>query len=112
MVKSIQNADHYQWGNNCDGWHLLKSDSLSVIQERMPGGTSETRHFHVRSQQLFYILSGAASFEIEGSIFQVNAGESIHVEKGKKHCIANNGSADLEFLVISEPKGNGDRVEM
>ena len=39
MVKSIKNAEHYQWGNACDGWHLLKSETLSVIQEKMPAGT-------------------------------------------------------------------------
>lgn len=26
-----------------------------------------------------------------------------------KHCIANKGNEDLEFLVISEPKSHGDR---
>jgi hypothetical protein len=40
MIKSTENAENYKWGNNCDGWHLLKSDSLSVIQERMPAGTT------------------------------------------------------------------------
>jgi hypothetical protein len=35
MIKSTENSEHYQWGNLCDGWHLLKSDTLSVIQEKM-----------------------------------------------------------------------------
>lgn len=111
MIKSIENTEHYQWGSNCDGWHLLKADSLSVIQERMPAGSSETRHYHIRSQQLFYVLSGTASFDIEGEIFLLNPGESIHVQKGRNHCIANPGAVALEFLVISEPKSHGDRVE-
>ncbi len=25
-------AEHYLWGNGCDGWHLLKRDDLSVIE--------------------------------------------------------------------------------
>jgi mannose-6-phosphate isomerase-like protein (cupin superfamily) len=112
MKRSIQNAEHYQWGDNCDGWHLLKNDSLSVIQERMPAGTFEMRHFHQRSQQLFYVLSGTAKFELEGEVFLLNPGESIHVEKGKKHCITNPGIEDLGFMVISEPKAHGDRVEV
>lgn len=112
MIKSIKNAEHYLWGEGCDGWHLLKSDSLSVIQERMPAGTAEKRHFHSTAQQLFYVLSGTASFEIENKMFLLNSGESIHVEKGKKHCIANQGTADLEFLVVSEPKSHGDRTEV
>lgn len=112
MIKSIKNAEHYLWGEGCDGWHLLKSDSLSVIQERMPSGTAEKRHYHGLAQQVFYVLSGRASFEMDGEIFFVNPGESIHVKKGSRHCIANQEEVDLEFLVISEPKSHGDRVEV
>ena len=32
---SIKNAEHYFWGEKCDGWHLAKSSGLSVIQERV-----------------------------------------------------------------------------
>lgn len=112
MITSTKNAGHYKWGNDCDGWHLLKSDSLSVIQERMPPQTGEQLHYHDRSQQVFYILSGAATFEVEGELKTVNAGESIHIKPTIKHRIFNNGNEDLHFLVISEPKSHGDRVNL
>lgn len=112
MITSTQNAEHYTWGNNCDGWHLLRSDSLSVIQERMPSGTAEQRHYHNKAQQLFYILSGTATFEVEGDLKIVQVGQSIHISPGSKHCIANKGIEDLYFLVISEPKAHGDRVNI
>lgn len=110
MIKSILNAESYKWGNDCDGWHLLKSDSLSVIQERMPAGAAEQLHYHHNSQQLFFILSGTATFEIEGKNYIINAQESIHVPKLTKHKISNLNADDLHFLVISEPKSHGDRV--
>lgn len=50
---SKDNAEHYVWGNNCDGWHLLKRQDLSIIHEHMPPATAETRHFHVQSRQFF-----------------------------------------------------------
>ncbi len=31
MLISIEKAEHYLWGGNCDGWHLLKRDDMSVI---------------------------------------------------------------------------------
>src|SRR5579872_3260548 len=104
MITSTENAEHYTWGNACDGWHLLRSDTLSVIQERMPPGTAEQLHYHRNAQQVFYILSGAATFDVEGEIKTVNGGESIHIPKGTQHCIRNNGGIDLLFLVVSEPK--------
>jgi len=112
MITSIQNAEHYTWGDNCDGWHLLKSDSLSVIQERMPPGTGEQLHFHHKAQQVFYILSGKATFDIVGEVFTVEAGKSIHIPPETRHRILNKGTNDLHFLVISEPKAHGDRVNL
>ena len=112
MIKSISNSEHYKWGSNCDGWHLLKTETLSVIQEKMPAATSEQLHFHTNAQQLFYILKGTATFIVEAETLILKAGESIHIEKGRKHCIANHSKLDLEFLVISEPKAHFDRTQV
>jgi mannose-6-phosphate isomerase-like protein (cupin superfamily) len=112
MITSTENAEHYTWGNNCDGWPLLRSDSLSVIQERMPPGTSEQLHYHERAQQVFYVLSGTATFEVDGETVFVQPNQSLHIPPGKKHRILNNTDADLHFLVVSEPKSQGDRIEL
>jgi mannose-6-phosphate isomerase-like protein (cupin superfamily) len=112
MKRSIQNAEHYQWGANCDGWHLLKSASLSVIQEKMPPLTAEQIHCHRFAQQLFYILSGTATFYVNGVIHTLSKHESIHLPAGVLHNIQNLREKDLEFLVTSEPAAQGDRIEI
>jgi mannose-6-phosphate isomerase-like protein (cupin superfamily) len=63
---SKSTAEHYFWGNHCDGWHLVKNNQLSIIQERMPPSTTEVRHFHHHAQQFFYVLAGKAVMEIDG----------------------------------------------
>src|ERR1035437_1672746 len=112
MITSTGNAEHYTWGEQCDGWHLLRTGSLSVIQERMPPGTGEQLHYHEHAQQLFYILSGIATFEVDGQAETVNPNQSIHIQPNTKHRIFNNGDIDLHFLVVSEPKSHGDRVNI
>lgn len=112
MKKSVANAEHYKWGDDCDGWHLLKSESLSVISEKMPPGAREVLHYHSKSQQVFYLLSGEADFEVEDEILTVSANESLHIPAKTWHRIKNKSNADLTFLVISEPKAQGDRIEL
>ncbi|WP_316828572.1 cupin domain-containing protein [Pedobacter miscanthi] len=112
MITSTKNAEHYIWGDNCEGWHLLKSDSLSIIQERMPPGTAEQLHYHHHAQQVFYILSGKAGFVVDNTTAFVSAGQSIHIARGIKHHIFNKGTDDLHILVISEPKAHGDRTDL
>jgi mannose-6-phosphate isomerase-like protein (cupin superfamily)/N-acetylglutamate synthase-like GNAT family acetyltransferase len=111
-INSTNNAEHYTWGQSCDGWHLHQSDELSVIQELMPPGTSEALHYHNKAQQVFYILSGLATFQINNETITVAANESIHVPQKTLHCISNRHTGPLSFMVVSQPKAHGDRVDI
>lgn len=104
------NAEHYRWGHDCDGWHLVKDSALSVIEELMPAGAAEQRHHHGKAQQFFYILAGEVLMEIEGEMTLVQAGSGIRVEAGRRHQIRNPSSGAARFLVISQPPSHGDRV--
>jgi len=110
LVSKQQPLQHYQWGAACDGWNLVAEEGLSVKLERMPAGTAETAHYHKQAQQFFYILKGAATFEIENTFTQVNAGEGVHIRAGETHRILNNGTSDLEFILCSQPATAADRT--
>ncbi|MGA7683995.1 MAG: cupin domain-containing protein [Terriglobales bacterium] len=103
-------AEHYTWGSRCDGWHLLKNSGLSVIQECMPAGTAELRHFHRRAQQFFYILAGEAVMEVDSRSIKLSAGEGIWIPVGEAHQIKNDSGGEVHFLVISQPPSHGDRI--
>jgi quercetin dioxygenase-like cupin family protein len=107
---SIANAEHYLWGQACDGWHLLATDDLSVIEERMPPGSFEQRHFHTRSRQFFYVLDGEATLELDGITHRLQRGDGLHIPPEIAHQVRNDGPADVRFIVISAPKAQGDRV--
>ncbi|HWK56195.1 MAG TPA: cupin domain-containing protein [Parapedobacter sp.] len=107
-----QHAPHYQWGDNCDGWHLVKTDALSVIQENMPPGTEETLHFHTNAQQFFFILNGTATFEKNGAYVDVGERQGFYIQPGEHHRIFNKTDHDLEFIVISQPMAHGDRTSV
>ena len=109
MKRNIFNSEHYYWGSHCEGWHLVKSDNLSVIQEKMLPHTYEEKHYHEKAQQFFYILKGVATFEIDGEMISVNAGEGLSILPGVVHRIFNDTTNDLQFLVISQPTSRGDR---
>lgn len=111
MKKTKENSDHYLWGKNCSGWHLVKTESLSVIEEKMPPKTQEKKHHHAHAQQFFRILSGKATFEIEDEIIELESGEGIHVLPRVMHRIRNDQAEDLEFIVISEPSTRIDRID-
>jgi mannose-6-phosphate isomerase-like protein (cupin superfamily) len=109
-IISAANAEHYNWAENCDGWHFLKNDGLSIIQEKMPPGTSEVMHYHQGSRQFFYILAGIADIIIEDKEYTLMPGDGIEVPPLMPHKIYNDSNEELNFLVISQPKSHGDRI--
>ena len=106
---STTTAPHYTWGEQCDGWHLVRTASLSVIQERMPPGTREQRHRHAHAQQFFFVLHGRLVLEIEGTHHVLGEGVGLEVQPGVAHTALNESATDVAFLVISQPPSHGDR---
>jgi mannose-6-phosphate isomerase-like protein (cupin superfamily) len=98
-----ENAEHYIWGEGCDGWHLLKQPGLSVIYERVPPGVSEVRHYHERATQFFFVLSGIAVLEIDGVSQRLLPQQGVAVDAQHPHQLRNESSEDVLFLVISAP---------
>jgi mannose-6-phosphate isomerase-like protein (cupin superfamily) len=111
-VVSRENAEHYVWGDGCDGYRLLARADLSVIEERVPPGRSEIAHFHTRARQLFYVLEGGLCIELEQRSVEVTRGQSFEVAPGAVHRVHNPFEHDAVFLVISAPTTAGDRTNV
>ncbi len=107
---SIKNTEHYIWGEVCEGWHLVNTEELSVIQEKVPAGGKEVLHYHKKANQFFFVLSGAAILEVNGEPIKLRKHNGCFIKSGVPHQLRNESKKDLIFLVISQPKSHGDRV--
>jgi mannose-6-phosphate isomerase-like protein (cupin superfamily) len=114
QIISTKSAEQYKWGGpqgtGCDGWHLVKTPELSIIEERMPPGTSEARHSHVHARQFFFVLEGELTLEVEGHTFVLQTGEGLEVSPAQRHQAMNRSAAPVQILVTSQPPSHGDRV--
>jgi len=110
-IISTTTAEHYTWGNDCDGWHLIRTTDLSVIEELMPPGTSEIRHHHTRSRQFFYVLQGEFTIEIDHHEFTLKTGQGIEIAPGQSHQAINRSTSPVRILVTSQPPSHGDRID-
>ena len=110
MFTSIENAEHYEWGEVCDGWHLLKRDDLGVIQERVPAGGAEVMHYHTKARQFFYLLEGEGTMVFEDQEIILRKGQGIEIVPQVRHQFKNRSELDVHFLVISVPSTRGDRI--
>ncbi len=84
-VINTSTAEHYLWGEGCSGWHLLQHDNFSIIEECVPPGQKEQRHFHSVSRQFFYILQGEAIMELDGHEFVLGIQQGIEIPPRAAH---------------------------
>ena len=109
---NIHAAEHYTWSEACDGWHLLKRDDMSVIQERVPPGKAEIIHFHKLSRQFFFVLEGEATIAIDSDKILLKKHQGVEIPPGVPHQFRNESTSDVSFLVISVPRSHGDRYDV
>ncbi len=109
-IMSRNNAEHYIWGNGCDGWHMVRDSNLSVIEECMPAGASEVCHYHQKAQQFFLILGGQAVMEADGQRIPMSVGQGVRIPPGTFHRFCNESNEPVRFLLISQPPSHGDRI--
>jgi len=109
---NTQAAERFSWGTNCDEWFLANKPNICILQEKMPGGSKEEKHYHEHTWQFFYVITGTATMEIEASIYQLGASDGIEIPPKISHKILNNTDHGLIFLVISTPNHKSDRINV
>lgn len=108
---SAVTAEHYTWGGTCDGWFLVRTPGLHIIEERMPPGASERVHHHQQARQFFYVLEGELTMVLGTGEFVMRPGEGLEIAPGEVHQAVNRGPQPVRFLVTSQPPSHGDRID-
>ncbi len=85
--------DHTSGGRNC---------AINCIKIPAGGGSPAGMHIHA-VDQIFYILSGTMSIEIEGKLYECAPGSLIFFPAGTKHRNWNGGSKPIVHLAFNTP---------
>ena len=75
----------------------------SLAEARLPAGASTQEHFHVKTEEIYYITHGAGRIRIEGETRDVKTGDAIAIPPGRKHKLWNTGNEPLRLLCCCAP---------
>ena len=75
----------------------------SLAEARLPVGGSTTPHYHPRTEEIYYILSGRGQMRICTETAEVGPGDAIAIPPGLEHEITNTGDETLVFLCCCAP---------
>ena len=78
-------------------------ENQSLAEARVSAGKATIQHYHVKTEEIYYILQGRAEIIVEGEVKEVVEGDGIVILPGQKHRIWNTGDEDLVFLCCCAP---------
>lgn len=61
--------------------------------------TSGDLHFHERTEEIYYVLSGQGTIELDGVAHELTPGTTVHIPPGVKH----RGWGDFETVIVTCP---------
>ncbi len=73
----------------------------SLAEASLPSGCATDRHYHRASEEIYFILEGEGTMEIDGESRLVGPGDGILIPPGAWHQIT--AGQDLRFLCCCAP---------
>jgi mannose-6-phosphate isomerase-like protein (cupin superfamily) len=73
----------------------------SLAEATVAAGSSTERHYHILSEEFYFLLEGEGTMEIDGEARSVLAGDAILIPPGAWHQIT--ASRRLRFLCCCAP---------
>ena len=75
----------------------------SLAEARLAPGASTQEHYHVKTEEIYYITHGVGRIRIDGEVRHVSAGDAIAILPGQRHKLWNTGSDVLRLLCCCAP---------
>jgi mannose-6-phosphate isomerase-like protein (cupin superfamily) len=75
----------------------------SLAHVVIPPGKASLMHYHLESEESYYILEGTAQMVVNGETLTLSPGQTVLIQPKETHQILNNADTDLEFLVTCAP---------
>jgi mannose-6-phosphate isomerase-like protein (cupin superfamily) len=75
----------------------------SLAEARVVPGTSTAPHYHVQTEEIYYILAGTGRMSIDGRSRDVGPGDAIAIVPGAIHTITCTSETELRFLCTCAP---------
>jgi mannose-6-phosphate isomerase-like protein (cupin superfamily) len=105
-VTSLATATPFTTKDGSTIRELHHSDAQSLAEATLPAGGSTQRHYHRESEEIYFLLEGEGTLELDGESRHVARGDAILIPPGAWHEIS--ALSDLRFLCCCAPPYSHD----
>ncbi|HEY8107529.1 MAG TPA: cupin domain-containing protein [Gaiellaceae bacterium] len=102
----LQNLDRAEPFTTKDGStirELHRTSAQSLAEAVLEPGQSTRRHYHARSEEIYFVTKGSGELEVDGESRTVRPGDAILIPPGVWHTLENDGTSELLILCMCSP---------
>lgn len=89
---------------------LLDGRVQMINWARLPQGASFRAHYHEDMEEVFVMLRGQATMEVDGESVELAEGDTIFVAPREVHAMRNTIDDDVHYVVIGISLGRGGKT--
>jgi mannose-6-phosphate isomerase-like protein (cupin superfamily) len=75
----------------------------SLAEACLAVGQATTEHYHVKTEEIYYITHGTGRMRIGDEIREVRTGDAVAIPPGARHKLWNTGTEPLRLLCCCAP---------
>jgi mannose-6-phosphate isomerase-like protein (cupin superfamily) len=100
-VTSISEARPFTTKDGSTIRELHHTQAQSLAEARLEPGHATERHYHVRTEEIYFVLEGGGEIELDGEHRRVDPGDAVLIPPGTWHQIT--AAEPLRFLCCCSP---------
>jgi mannose-6-phosphate isomerase-like protein (cupin superfamily) len=102
-LQSLERAEPFTTKDSSTIRELHHTEAQSLAEARLEPDQATQRHYHRRSEEIYFVTKGSGSLEIDGEIRKVRPGDAILIPPGAWHTLENDGTSELLILCTCAP---------
>jgi mannose-6-phosphate isomerase-like protein (cupin superfamily) len=102
-LQSLGKAEPFTTKDGSTIRELHHTAAQSLAEAALEPGQATERHYHGRSEEIYFVTKGAGSLEVDGETRRVRPGDAVLIPPGAWHTLENDGTSELLILCMCVP---------
>ena len=78
-------------------------EACSLAEEVLPVGRAVERHYHLVTEEIYYVLRGTGEMHLGDEVRPVSGGDALFIPRRTAHTLKNTGTESMLVLLVCGP---------
>ena len=107
-VQSVNRAASFTTKDGSTIRELHHTEHQSLAEATLEPSEATERHYHRASEEIYFVLKGSGTLEVDGEQVRVRPGDAALIPPGAWHTLENDGSSEFRILCCCAPPYSHD----